>query len=406
MERRSALAWIAGSLALLATARLRAPAWLARAAPIPESELSKAARDLVDAARAGVDAARVLDVHAHMLAFGGPGTWLAPRWRSHAHPLLRLEYEAYRAAVGVEDEAGGEAHYVERLLALARAAYPGGRLLLLPFDLAVDLEGNELRERSSLQVEDSTVLEIARNSPALVPACSVHPYRRDALERLDRAHAGGARAVKWLPNSQWMDPASPRCDDFYGMLAERRMPLLCHAGAEVAVGEHAAQELGNPLRLRRALDAGVTVIIAHAAGLGSASDLDVASARSEECFDLCLRLLKEPRYEGRLFADVSALTLFNRAGRPLAELLRAKSLQDRLVNGSDYPLPALDPLISTWQLARDGFLDARERPALEEIFEANPLLFDFTLKRRLRLVERGVEQRFAARVFESAHLLA
>jgi mannonate dehydratase len=406
MQRRAALAWIGGAAALLATARLRGPAWLARAAPIPETELSPEAQRLVAEAREGIDPVRVLDVHAHMLPFGGRGTWLAPRWRSHAHPLLRLQYEAFRAAVGVEDAVDGEARYVERLLGLAREAYPAGRVLLLAFDLAVDEEGNELHERSTFQVEDETVLAIARAFPAIVPACSVHPYRRDAVVRLERAHAGGARAVKWLANSQGIDPASPRCDAFYERCAALSMPLLSHAGAEVAVGELGSRELGNPLRLRRALDAGVTVVLAHAAGLGRASDLDGGGARLEESFDLCLRLLAESRYEGRLFADISALTLANRAGRPLGELLCSRSLQDRLVNGSDYPLPAVDPLISTWQLARMGFLDARERPALEEIFEANPLLFDFVLKRRLRVLERGVEQRFSPRVFESAHLLA
>ena len=59
-------------------------------------------------------------------------------------------------------------------------------------------------------------------------------------------------------------------------------------------------------------------------------------------------------------------------------------LHPRLVNGSDYPLPAIDPVIRTGQLVEEGFLSARERPWINEIYDYNPITFDFVLKRRLR----------------------
>jgi len=62
-----------------------------------------------------------------------------------------------------------------------------------------------------------------------------------------------------------IDPASSRCDRFYEALVRTDTPLLTHAGEEAAVDSPAAQELGNPLRLRRALEHGVRVIVAHCA---------------------------------------------------------------------------------------------------------------------------------------------
>jgi len=51
-----------------------------------------------------------------------------------------------------------------------------------------------------------------------------------------------------------MDPADVRCDRYYEALARLKLPLLTHAGAELAVTGGQMQDYGNPLRLRRALD--------------------------------------------------------------------------------------------------------------------------------------------------------
>ena len=75
---------------------------------------------------------------------------------------------------------------------------------------------------------------------------------------------------------------------------------------------------------------------------------------------------------------------FNRMPEPMLTILKRQDLHARLVNGSDYPLPAINSLIWTRSLARDGFISAEERQALNEIYDYNPLLFDFVLKRTLR----------------------
>jgi mannonate dehydratase len=145
------------------------------------------------------------------------------------------------------------------------------------------------------------------------------------------------------------------------------------------------------------LDYGLRVIIAHAASLGSCDDLDSQDAKKATCFDLFLRLMDEPKYGGLLYGEISAMLQFNRMPVPFTTILKRKDLHPRLVNGSDYPLPAINALIWTRSLARSGFITAEERQALNEMYDYNPLLFDFLLKRTMRHPE--TKQKLAGSVF-------
>ena len=236
------------------------------------------------------------------------------------------------------------------------------------------------------------------------PAISVNPYRQDALAELERGARRGARMVKWLPNAMGIDPSDPLCDSFYQKMKELGLVLLSHGGEEKAVEAEEDQKLGNPLLLRRALDHGVKVIIAHCAGLGDNEDLDDPDRKRRSNFDLFLRLMDEPRYRELLFADMSAMTQYNRCGRPLETILQREDLHERLVNGSDYPLPAINALIRTGTLTRQGYITSQERTCLNEIYDYNPLLFDFTLKRRLKVP--GTERRLPVSVFMRNAVLA
>ena len=137
-----------------------------------------------------------------------------------------------------------------------------------------------------------------------------------------------------------IDPSSPRYDAFYEAMARLNIPLLSHAGGEVALPSHVTQDVNNPLRLRRALDHGVRVIVAHCASLGSDIDLDkgLGGVRVKS-FDLFTRMMEEPRYENLLFGDVSVITQTNRLGTLLTTVLTRNDWHPRLLNGSDYPLP-------------------------------------------------------------------
>jgi hypothetical protein len=160
------------------------------------------------------------------------------------------------------------------------------------------------------------------------------------------------------------------------------MVLLAHTGDERAASG-ADQALGNPLLLRRPLDLGVKVIMAHCASSGRNADIDHPGRKADN-FDLFLRMMSEERYRGLLFADISATTLANRGSRTMLELIRRPELHVRLVQGSDYPLPAINCLIWMRPFVKAGMITKDERQALKEIYQSNPLLFDFVLKRTLR----------------------
>jgi uncharacterized protein len=181
-------------------------------------------------------------------------------------------------------------------------------------------------------------------------------------------------------------------------MKQLNLVLLSHGGEEKAVESEEDQKLGNPLLLRRPLDQGVKVIVAHCASLGTNEDLDHPGTKLHN-FDLFLKLMDEPRYQELVFADISAMTQFNRIGKPLETILNREDLHSRLVNGSDYPLPAINFLILTKPLLRGGYINQDERALLKEIYQANPLVFDFVLKRCLR--KPGTNRRLPASVFQS-----
>jgi len=400
MTRRRFL-WLAGGgVVALGAARFGLPRLLRPSWPRP---LSAEARAFAEECFAGIDRSRCWDTHVHLvgLGAGGTGCWINPEMQSHLHPIERLRYEIYTSSLGMDDPETADADYLERLLALQRQANPQGKLLLMAFDQVVDENGAERPELSSFFTPNEYALKVARQHDDVLAVASIHPYRTDALERLEATAEAGARAVKWLPNSMRIDPASPLCDPFYERLVSLGLPLITHGGLEFAVDSEEAQELGNPLLLRRPLDAGVRVVVAHCAGLGDARDLDRGGSRRVEAVRLLLRLMEDPRYEEQLFADISGLTQINRGGPALREILRAQHLHRRLVNGSDYPIAALRVLFSTTKLQLEGLIDGRQRVLINEIGQANPLLFDFVLKRSLTLERDGQRLRFADSVFET-----
>jgi mannonate dehydratase len=312
----------------------------------------------------------------------------------YARRLLFLNAGCAHEAPGSVDRA-----YIERMRNLVDGLAPGAKLLLLAFDRTHSERGEVLWDRSGFYVPDAYARDTARAHPqAFEWAASVHPYRADCADALERAKREGARAVKWLPAAMGIDPASPLCDRFYGALARLRLPLITHAGLERAVMGTDIQDYGNPLRLRRALDAGVRVVVAHCASMGRDRDLDRgANGPLRDSFELFARLMDEPRYARLVHGDISALTQVNRAGGTLARVLEREDWHARLLNGSDYPLPGLMPIFSVDFIVSLGLLDAVAAPVLSEIRAHNPLLFDFVLKRSLR----AGGKRLGARVFET-----
>ena len=369
--------------------------------PLPEHVTN---HEAVRAAWAGIDPTKLWDCHVHVAGVGDgdTGVWITPQMKSWLHPWQTLQRRIYLNAACTQNEGSVDQDFLRRLLECLGAFPLGAKAMLLAFDFNYDEHGTRREDLSAFHVPNRYAAASAqRFSERFEWICSVHPYRRDALEELDWCAANGALAVKWLPSAMGMDPASPRCDGFYAALARHRLPLLTHGGEELAVHGGRFHDLNNPLRLRRPLGHGVRVIVAHCASLGEHADIDKSiEGPAVHAFALFERLMGEAKYEGQLFGEISAVTQTNRVGPELDVLLKRSEWHHRLINGSDYPLPGVVSLFSPRRFVEQGYLNENEAKVLSEIRRYNPLLFDFVLKRSL--VKNG--GRFAPAVFESRRI--
>lgn len=275
----------------------------------------------------------IVDLHCHVagLGFGGSGCFVSPALRDN------WRFDFYLRAFGVtraEVEREGDALLPARLSATLAASRHVRQAVILALDGAVDAAGNLDTNRTEFYVPNEFVAAACREHTNLLFGASINPYRPDALARLDWAATNGAVLVKWLPSIQHIDPADPKLEPFYRRLAELRLPLLTHTGAEKSF-THSADEFADPLRLEQPLKLGVTVIAAHVATTGE--------HEGERDIDRLARMMIA---HTNLLADISSLTQLNKLGY-LGEALRRSEFQGRLVYGSDFPLINL-PLVSPW----------------------------------------------------------
>lgn len=344
----------------------------------------------------GIDASQVWDSHVHIVGTGDSdsGAWFNPNMDSWAHPTLKIQKQFYENG-SCADPAHIDTSTAQRMVQLSSAMPAGYKSMLFAFDWFRDANGKPLKDKSIFYIPNEYANRLAKAHPEYFEwVASIHPYRPDAVDALEEAKANGAKAIKWLPSGMGIDPASPKCDAFYRKAAALGLPIISHTGHESAV-QGGDQNHGNPLRLRRAMDNGVTVIMAHCASDGDDEDLDNGNKRVSS-FDLFTRLMETPDYQTFAYGEISALTLINHSWA-IPKLLPRSDWAHRIVNGSDYPLPAIMPLINTRQLCRMGLLKSEHLPFLQELKVYHPLMFDFALKRLITY--KG--QRFDTRIFET-----
>jgi len=507
----------------------------------------------------GIDTSRLIDVHAHLVGIGSNGSGCYVNWRVDrpiTHPLAYIKKKFFLSACGVSgSEPDCDLLFASILANLQRhAVFPGkphgGKMRLLAFDQVYREDGTLDKDQTGMYIPNDWVFHICSLHPDVFePVGSVHPYRKDAVEELERVASKGARIIKWLPNSMGINPMHERCVPFYQAMRRLGLILLTHTGTEHSVdfGFH-DNSLGSPWFLRAPLDHGVTVIAAHCASEGAAcmcasemhklneesvrkneeegmhedqDDADDVKMDDEEVemnemapsdenppsanaspkrrklstgaqpsspsassnpassssatsstpwysrifnlrrpstistssssssasasqpgsssgeankdekaptsptsprkrrrsegegktgaegegsvqqadskaktsssdekqkisnFELFIKLMDVPKYDGLLYGDISSVTAHRRVG-VLETLLNRQDLHHRLINGTDYPVPAVWVVIWTSRLRRLGMISREEERLLNKVFKFNPILFDFLLKRCLR----------------------
>lgn len=350
---------------------------------------------------AGIDAAQVWDCHVHLVGtgdsnakIGQSGVWFNPNMDGYLHPILKAQKHFYMNG-GCTTKGNIDHSYVARLAQISAEMPEGFKSMLFAFDWFRDAKGQPLKDQSIFYVSNEYAAQVAsKHSQRFEWVCSIHPYRPDAVDALEMAKAQGARAIKWLPSGMGIDPASPKCDAFYKKAAQLNMPIISHTGAESAV-QGGNQAHGNPLRMRRALDNGVRVVLAHCASEGQDNDIDDGNKRVKS-YELFARLMDTPDYQTLVFGEISALTLINHAAA-IKPILQRTDWHSRLLNGSDYPLPGIFPLINITQLVKVDLLKPEHLPFLQQVKTYNPLMFDFAVKRLIKVNGIG----FASNVFET-----
>lgn len=357
-----------------------------------EKNISAGAKKLIDLAYKDVDPKNLHDHHTHLIGADKKlGTSINSKMLSWTHPINHLKTAVYLDAANVDNVGKLNEQYLDRLVNLIKSDKNHGKFHILAFDHNYNSDGTINEKKSEFYVSNEYMFGVYEKYPDIfVPVISVHPYRKDALQELEKWAQKGVKWIKWLPNAQGIDPSSPRLDQYYQMMKKYNMILLTHVGEEQAVEADEDQKLGNPLLFRKPLDMGVKVVMAHCASLGKDEDLDNGNKKIPS-FDLFMRLMNDPKYEGLLFGEISAMTQFNRLPTPILTLLEHPKLHHRLLNGSDYPLPAINVIIQTRSLVKYKMITKQERKYLNEIYKYNPLIFDYVLKRTLRHPKSGAK---------------
>tara|TARA_R110002072_G_scaffold64203_4_gene159572 strand:- start:10604 stop:11881 length:1278 start_codon:yes stop_codon:yes gene_type:complete len=326
-----------------------------------------------------------VDFHVHAVGIGAnnSGLWVNPKMSSFFNFKEYIKYNVYMNASGITDVENADQQYMDRLAEQVTSEKRIGKILLFAFDYHYKLDGSRDKENSTFYVPNQYVYDMAKKYPEqMIPAISIHPYRKDAVERLEFWAKKGVKFIKWLPNSMHIDPARKEIIPFYKMMAKYDMALISHTGHEKAVEGEEFQELGNPLRLKLALDHGAKIVMSHLASLGECSDFD-NQYKPVFCFDLFWRLMKTGKYKGQLYGEISATTLHTRLGKPLLDLLEHPEYHSYFINGSDYPLPAINLLYRTSQYLKEGYITKSQEKTLNKVYKYNPLLFNFLTKRML-----------------------
>jgi predicted TIM-barrel fold metal-dependent hydrolase len=302
----------------------------------------------------------VIDIHCHAAGIGAGNSGCFISSAMQRSWKTRFYFKAFGVSEA-ELKVHGDELVLERLSARLKESSRVHKAVVLALDGVVDSRGQLDRERTELYVPNDFLAAQCHHHDNLLFGASVNPLRCDALERLDAVADAGAVLVKWLPSIQGTDPADRRLIPFYRRLVDLGLPLLCHTGEEESF-TRADNALADPARLRLALEEGVTVIAAHCASNGKNS-----GERNLQ------RLLPLIAAFPNLYADISALTLANRIGH-LQRVLRHSELRDRLLYGSDMPLPATG-LTSPWlQLLSIGFRQARRLAAIRNPWDRDVAL--------------------------------
>ena len=266
-----------------------------------------------------------IDCHVHLCAFDPEHGWTSE------YLLKTLPFRFMRWRLGLKGaDSQTERDLEAKLLELLAQTPDLDAAVVLAFDAVYTEQGELDRANTHLYVKNDYVAELSKRHSNILFGASVHPYRKDAVQELERAITGGAVLLKWLPIVQNFDPSDDRCIPIYESLAHHKVPLLSHTGGEKSL-PNLNTHVADPMLLVPALKRGVTVIGAHCGTRSAFGETDFLPQ--------WVRLARE--YEN-FYGDTAALNLPTRS-YAYKTILDDPQLRSKLVHGSDWPILPVPP---------------------------------------------------------------
>jgi predicted TIM-barrel fold metal-dependent hydrolase len=282
----------------------------------------------------------IIDCHVHICA-------MSPAHGSMSAKLLNsLPFRFMRWRLGLKGtDEQTERNLEAKLIGTINETTKLGAAVVLAFDAVHDRDGNIDLPNTHLYVKNDYVIELAARNPKMLFGASIHPYRKDAVEELERCVKAGAVLLKWLPITQNFNPADPKCIPFYEALAHHNLTLLCHTGGEQSLPQ-LDKSTADPMLLKPALERGVRVIMAHCGTRSTPWEQDYLTQ--------FMQLVQD--YE-HCYGDTSALCLPARS-HAFGPILQNKAVREKLVHGSDWPIIAIPPAskigwANAWELMHE-----------------------------------------------------
>lgn len=293
-----------------------------------------------------------IDNHAHV---AGPGDQFPEDFYWHKRFRKGIGFSGLKALKGWSFKKVTDQLMINALLVHSNSMRQVNYAVVLAFDHVYDVDGNKMGpgngEKTTMYVSNRIVDELSKKHRNLLKGISVHPFRNDAIEELER-YQEDAVLCKWMASAQMIDFEIPegreKIDRYFDKLVELGLPLLYHTGVETSIpcaeNEEWHEKFNSPMYIRGALEKGVTVILAHC----GCSYFDTFRTQPDPMRDEVIELFKEMKQKGKdwnLYADISALFSPFRKWKKLEEIFSVIP-QERLIFGSDFPNPAKGKLES------------------------------------------------------------
>jgi hypothetical protein len=270
-----------------------------------------------------------IDAHVHLVAIDQKThkCFMAPKRRKGLAAWWLM------ASAGITTRLSDEVFdiaYADNVARLVRSAEHLDKAVVFALDGLYDERGR-LDPRTEIIVSNDWAIEaVERHPDVFLFGASIHPGRPDALEELDRCAGAGAVCVKWVPPTNGIDPGDPRYTAFYEHMLSHGLVLTSHTGYEHSVFV-VDQSLGDPARLRLPLEMGLAVVAGHAGTSGFYHRVEYLPNMVSLCEEF-----------GNLYADTSAIA--NPVRFTYRDRLLQPPLVDRLIQGTDYPVPPMPVL--------------------------------------------------------------